>query len=94
MDAGDGRFVPGLDVEVAVIDAGGAEVGRHTQPLLWHPMLYHYGRNWTVPGDGSYTFRVRVAPASFPRHDKKNGRRYTEPVEVEFADISVETGQD
>ena len=28
----------------------GTEVGPFELPLLWHPMLYHYGRNVTVPG--------------------------------------------
>ena len=28
-----------------------------------------------------------------PRHDKKNGQRYATPVDVEFTDIQIETGQ-
>jgi len=47
-------------------------------------MIYHYGRNWTVPMDGEYTSRVRVEPPTFMRHDEVNGRRFTEPVDVEF----------
>lgn len=94
MDAGDHRFVPGLEVLVTAIDEGGQELGTHEHPMLWHPMILHYGRNWDLPGDGSYTFRVHVEPASFPRHDEVNGRRYTEPVDVEFRDIEVQTGRD
>ena len=93
-DAADGRFVPGLDVSVTLVDADGNEVGTHTQPMLWHPMLYHYGRNWVVPGDGTYTVKVHVDPATFMRHDEINGRRYAEPVDVEFTGVQVETGQD
>lgn len=52
-DAADGRLIPGLDVEVTVIAEDGREIGPHTQPLLWHPYLYHYGRNWELPGDGT-----------------------------------------
>ena len=93
-DRGDGRFVPGLTVMATLIDPDGNQVGTHQQPMLWHPMLYHYGRNWTVPGDGEYTLRVRIEPAPFMRHDKVNGRRFSEPVECEFTGVQVETGQD
>lgn len=88
-DAGDGRFVPGARVLVTVIDPGGQELGTHEQPLLWHPMIYHYGRNWATSGDGVYRLRVRVEPPRFMRHDQINGRRFTEPVEVEFSDVNV-----
>jgi hypothetical protein len=76
-----------------LIEADGQAIGTHRQPFLWHPWLYHYGRNWEVPGDGSYRLRVRIEPPEFPRHDKINGRRYAEPVEVEFENVRVETGR-
>ena len=92
-DAGDGRFIPGLSVNATLIDAQGNEVGTYRQPYLWHPWLYHYGRNWTVPGDGEYTLRVRVEAPNFARHDKINGKRFQEDVEVEFARVKIKTGQ-
>jgi hypothetical protein len=76
-------------VLVTMIDPGGQELGTHEQPLLWHPMIYHYGRNWATSGDGLYRLRVRVEPPRFMRHDQINGRRFTEPVEVEFTDVNV-----
>lgn len=91
-DAGDGRFVPGVHVLATLIDPDGEEVGTHEQPLLWHPMIYHYGRNWTVPADGRYTLRVRVEPPTFMRHDEVNGKRFTDPVEVEFQGVGIERG--
>lgn len=90
-DGADGRFVPALDVELTVLDANGNEVGTHRQPFLWHPWLYHYGRNWHLPGDGEYTFRINIGMPDFPRHDKKNGQRYTGPVQVEFRGVPVKT---
>jgi hypothetical protein len=45
-DASGGRFVPGVRVFATLIDPDGNEVGTHEQPLIWHPMIYHYGRNW------------------------------------------------
>lgn len=92
-DSIDGRFLPGLTVHATLIDETGIEVGTHHQPFVWHPWIFHYGRNWRVPGDGTYTLRVRVEPPSFPRHDKLNGQRYTEPAEVEFKDVHIQTGR-
>lgn len=92
-DAADNRFIPGLNVFATLIDPHGNTVATHQQPFLWHPWLYHYGRNWEVPGDGEYTLRVRVDPPTFMRHDNKNGKRYAEQVEVEFTGVQIKTGQ-
>ncbi len=92
-DARDGRFLPGLDVRVTLLDSAGREHGTHAQPFLWHPWLYHYGRNWQVPGPGTYTIRVHVEPPAFPRHDKVNGKRYTDPIDVDFQNVQIKTGQ-
>ena len=92
-DGADGRFVPYLNVYVTLIDGNGKELGTHQQEFLWHPMLYHYGRNWHIPGDGTYTVRIHIDEPTFMRHDKINGNRYTEPVEVEFANVELKTGQ-
>ena len=92
-DGADGRFVPALDVTVTLVDPDGNELGTHEQPFLWHPWLYHYGRNWTVPEAGEYTVRVRVEAPRFARHDHENGRRFLEPVEVEFEGVEIETDQ-
>ena len=94
MDGADNRFVPNLHVEAEILTEDGTSLGTHDQPLLWHPMIHHYGRNWVVPGDGTYTIRVHIDAPEFPRHDEVNGQRYAEPVDVEFADVRVETGQD
>ena len=57
-------------------------------------MIYHYGRNWKVPADGTYTLKVRVDPPTFMRHDEVNGRRFEETVETVFKSVEVERGQD
>jgi Fe2+ transport protein len=93
LDAADGRFIPNLDVTATVVDSHGVEIGTYRQPFLWHPWLYHYGRNWTLPNDGEYTIRVHVDTPDFPRHDKVNGCRYTEPIDVEFSNVHISTGQ-
>jgi len=92
-DGGDGRFVPGLTVYATLVDANANEIGTYLQPLLWHPWLYHYGRNWQVPGSGKYSLRVRVDAPDFMRHDKQNGRRFAYAVQVEFRDVKINAGQ-
>jgi Fe2+ transport protein len=92
-DAADGRFVPGLEVHVTLLGADGDELGTARQPFLWHPWLHHYGRNWRVPGAGRYRIRVRVEPPVFMRHDHENGRRYLDPVAVEFDRVAIEPGR-
>jgi uncharacterized protein involved in high-affinity Fe2+ transport len=92
-DGVDGRFVPGLAVTVTVVDPDGNELGTHPQEFMWHPWLYHYGRNWAVPGNGKYTLHVHIEPPQFMRHDQTNGLRYQEPVDVTFENVEVEAGQ-
>jgi len=60
------------------------------QPFIWHPWLYHYGRNWKLPGSGKYAFQIHIDMPKFHRHDKENGRRFTEPVDVVFKDIEIQ----
>ncbi len=92
-DGADGRFIPSLTVYATLIQSNGKEIGTHQQPFLWHPTIYHYGRNWQVPGDGDYTLRIRIEPPTFSRHDKTNGLRYSQPVEVEFSGVKIKTGR-
>jgi hypothetical protein len=93
-DAADHRFIPGLDIEATLVSRHGETIGPFPVPFLWHPGLYHYGANIKVPGEGKYDVKVRIAPPRFARHDRTNGNRYADPVEVEFSGIDVETGQD
>ncbi len=91
-DAGDGRFVPGLTISLALQAPDGSPVATQTMPFVWHPWLYHYGLNWTVPGAGDYTATVRIEPPDFARHDQQNGDRYADPVELTFS-IPITPGQ-
>lgn len=89
-DGSDGRFVPNARIIVTLVAPNGEEVGTHEQPLVWHPMLYHYGRNWRLPTDGDYTLAVRIEPPRFLRHDETNGCRFVTPVDVTFEHVRVE----
>ena len=91
--AADGRFLPGMEVRATLEAENGNTVGSVEIPLVWHPGLYHYGRNLEIPGEGTYTITVEVDPATFPRHDEQNGNRFDEPVEVRFEDVQIKTGR-
>lgn len=92
-DAGDGRFIPGLSVTATLLDSQGKGLGTHKLPFLWHPYLYHYGRDWEVPGEGEYTLRVHIDVPDFPRHDMTNGKRFDKPVDVEFTGVKIKPGR-
>lgn len=91
-DASDGRFIPYLSVQATLIAPNGRTLGPFDMPFVWHPGLYHYGRNIVTPGDGTYTVRIHIAPPTFQRHDQENGRRYAQPVEVTFRNAAFKTG--
>lgn len=93
-DAADGRLTPTLMVRAAILDGVGNEVESKVLPLLWHPYLYHYGANFTVPGSGTYALRVSFDAPDFPRHDQKNGRRFLEGCTVTFDNVKIQAGQD
>ncbi|HSD85519.1 MAG TPA: hypothetical protein VLG46_16785 [Anaerolineae bacterium] len=91
-DAIDQRFIPDLTIYATLINSARAIVGVRRQPFVWHPALYHYGSNWRVLQDGMYTLKVRLEAPAFSRRDKDVGRRYLEPVEVEFHRVLIDTG--
>lgn len=93
-DAGDGRFVPGLRVVVTVIDPLGRVLGTREQPLMWHPMLYHYGADWKVEVRGQHSLRVEVEPPRFMRADLVNGDRLVAPARVQFNEVTVDLETD
>jgi hypothetical protein len=88
-DGGDGRFLPCARVVATLIAADGQQLGPHEHPLVWHPTLYHYGRNWRLPASGLFTLRVRVDPPLFMRHDHVIGDRFKDAVEVDFPHLEL-----
>lgn len=89
-DQESGRFLPGLAVEVTVSDARGRGHGTEILPLMWHPWLEHYGRNWRVPRTrDDYVLHVRVAPPPWRRYD---GPRFSAPIDATFAPVRIVTG--
>lgn len=93
-DAADGRFIPYLKVHASLTAEDGQTLGFTTIPFVWHPGVYHYGRNLKAPGAGRYTLHIRIEPPGFMRHDKVNGKRYAETVEVTFEDVQIKLGRE
>ena len=93
-DATDNRFIPYLDID-CTLSKDGKVITSFTPEFLWHPGLYHYGKDLKLPdGDGTYDLNIKIAPPNFPRHDEKNGKRFAEPVEVDFKGIKITTGHE
>jgi hypothetical protein len=92
MDARTGRFLPGLTVQGTLLRDGEPVVDEPV-PLMWHPWLYHYGDYVRAPGSGRYTFRVRVDPPPYPRYGREAGEQLAQPLETEFTDVRLRTGQ-
>lgn len=92
-DGNDGRFVPSLTVRLTLTPHDGEEIGPIDLPFTWNPGLYQYGTDLTVPGDGTYDLSIEIEPAEFERHDRTNGERYAESVDVRFEDVDVKCGQ-
>ena len=91
-NASDGRFLPSLSITATVLDDKGAELQSFKVPFLWHPWVYHYGANRAIPQSGKYKLRIHIDVPTFSRHDRINGRRFEQPVDVEF-DINIKTGR-
>ena len=92
-DAADLHFIKKLAVRVTVLDQKGFVTGSFNHPLIERPDFYHYGRNWNLPGDGKYTLRVRIEVPDGVESDENSVQVSSLPVEVEFKNVDIKTGQ-
>jgi hypothetical protein len=88
-DGRDGRFVPSLNVTATLVDSSGQATNPQPLPFLWHPSLYHYGANIRIPGADVYDIIVAIAPPTFSRHDRVNGKRFTTKVTAQFRSVRL-----
>ena len=92
-NAADGRFLPGLKVHAKLTEsATGKSIGDYELPFLWHPWVYHYGKNLAIPRDEKYKLNVHVDAPDFARHDRVNGRRFHDALDATF-EITIKTGR-
>lgn len=89
-DARDGRMIPGLNVQGALLDMRGGRAAAAHLPFVWHPQQNHYGANVKIPKGGRYVLQVHVDPATFVRRGKEEGKRYVTGADVTFEDVQIE----
>lgn len=92
LDSRTNRFIPVQHVTVTVYDRQGRPIGTHREHFMWHPWLWHFGKNWRVPDTGAYRLRVRFDAPTFRRYGRKAGRRFARPVDVMFGPLRIATG--
>lgn len=90
-DRESGRFIPGLTVHATLVDEQGQEIGTHRHFFLWHPGLYHYGRNWRILQGGQYTLRVLVKPPSFAGPRASDLGDIRTPLQIQFNEVQINT---
>jgi hypothetical protein len=91
-DRHDGRFLPGLDVHLRLLDASGQQVAATAVPFIWHPFVLHYGINGRIPGEGDYTAEVTIPAPHFHRHDEVRGRRFQSDVTIRLGPVHLKPG--
>jgi hypothetical protein len=91
-DVATGRLLTELPITATLLFEK-KMLGSKQEWLMWHPWLYHYGRNWRVPHGGTYGLRVELGP---PRCNLRfDLGAYPEPrsVVVDFDRVQIEPGQ-
>lgn len=89
-DASDGRFIPGLHIVATLLDSKGGRAASNHLPMVWDPQQIHYGSNVKLPESGEYLLQVHVYPATFPRTDKDQGKRYLADTHVQFEAVRID----
>lgn len=89
-DARDGRFVPGLSMNVTLLDAKGGRAASTHLPFVWDPQEHHYGANVKVEQSGAYVLQIHVFPATFARAGKEEGTRYVADVDAQFENVRID----
>jgi Fe2+ transport protein len=92
-DRTDGRFIPGLDVHMRLLDASDEAVAETDIPFIWHPFVLHYGVDARIPKEGDYTAEVTIPAPRFHRHDELRGKRYERDVTVRLGPIHLTPGR-
>ncbi len=92
-DRQTGRFLHDLNVVATVKQPNGDSIGTHQEMFMWHPWLYHYGENWRVPNAGDYELHIHIDPPPYHRYGKNLGNQFTQPIDMDFKNIMIKTGQ-
>ncbi|MGN6566583.1 MAG: iron transporter [Flavipsychrobacter sp.] len=92
-DAKTTRFMHDMNVQATLYEDS-KSIGTKHEPFMWHPWLYHYGENWRVPmASKHYRIHVHFDPPPYKRYGRLYGKQFTDPVDLDFDDIHIKTGQ-
>lgn len=89
-DAIDGRPLAGLHIVATLLDSKGGRAASNHLPYVWDPKENHYGSNVKVPQSGEYMLQVHIYPATFPRTDKEQGKRFIADTHVQFEGVRID----
>ena len=92
-DRKDKRFIPQLLISMKLYDKNQKIVFNKEIPFIWHPFVYHYGTNGSIPDEGVYVPEVTIAMPLFHRHDEVRGERYTKDVMVKLDSVHLTPGK-
>lgn len=92
-DKDDKRFIPHLDIFCKLYDEDKKEVANLHIPFIWHPFLFHYGMNTTIPRKGKYTAEITIKKPLFHRHDQTYGMRYQKDVTILLGPLLLTPGR-
>ncbi|WP_224269296.1 iron transporter [Haloprofundus salinisoli] len=82
-DAASGVSIPSSGVTVETTDGDEYREEEVVYEMLSQRMGFHYGDNWPLPGDGTYTVRVDVGGTNVRRFGEFEGK-FEEPASVEL----------
>lgn len=92
-DKDDKRFIPSLEVNAQILDENKKMVTKMEVPFIWHPFLFHYGVNCSIPKKGTYYAVIEIKKPAFHRHDQTYGKKYEKDVSVTLGPITLTPGR-
>jgi hypothetical protein len=90
-DDDSGTVLPDAGVSIELSDDGSLVSQEVIYPMLSQPMGFHYGGNFTLPGDGTYTAAVSIGGIAARTTGTFEGRftdAATAEIDVEFTEQS------
>ncbi len=92
-DAKTKRFMHDLNVTASLYEPDGSRIGTQKEMFMWHPWLYHYGKNWRVPKGNTYRLAVHIDPPAYRRYGQTTGNQFSHPLDMTFNNVLIKTGQ-